>query len=448
MIAPILCALAFVAAYWGGRHSRARGLLLVMAVGYVYGILRANIPSPFSHFIFDAALVGLYASQSWIPGNAREATRTGALRGWCLILIIWPILVCFMPFQTLLVSIVGLRGNVFFLPVLLIGSQLRNDELREFSYGLACLNLFALAFGIMEYVVGVEPFFPRSAVTSVIYSSKDVAGFTAYRIPSTFTSAHAFAGTLISTIPFLFGGWIQRSQTRFRKNLLVSGIAAALFGILLASTRTNFILAIIMIAVATLSNQVSVKNRLVWAAIVVAVVTTALTNERFQRFKSLGDADIVVERIRGSVNRGFWEILAEYPMGNGLGGGGTSIPAFLEDKVNRPVSMESEYARILLEQGIIGLLLYVGFIIWFLTRLHAFADNLWLSGRRLAWFNCVISLGGGLLGIGIMTSIPGSLLLFLSMGWIAVRPAAEAAKPVRLDVKGRISARQRRPQFA
>ena len=91
-------------------------------------------------------------------------------------------------------------------------------------------------------------------------------------------------------------------------------------------------------------------------------------DQRLQRFMELRNTDSVVERISWSVNMNFFEIAAEYPFGNGLGGGGTSIPYFLRGRIVNPVMMENEYARIMLEQGIMGLLIWIMFIVWLLTR--------------------------------------------------------------------------------
>jgi len=51
-----------------------------------------------------------------------------------------------------------------------------------------------------------------------------------------------------------------------------------------------------------------------------------------------------------------------------LGGGGTSIPYFLQDRVKDPVAIENEYGRILLEAGIPGLLIWLIFIFWTVAR--------------------------------------------------------------------------------
>src|SRR5579864_5603598 len=103
MLALAFCALAFVACLMAGRRSLGYGIAAVLAVGYFYGILRANLLTAFSHFIFDAGLVGLYLSQKWTDPATKHISR---LRWWILLLIIWPSLLVLMPFQPWLVSLV------------------------------------------------------------------------------------------------------------------------------------------------------------------------------------------------------------------------------------------------------------------------------------------------------------------------------------------------------
>ena len=424
MLAILCCVLAFAATFWAAKRSLGAGVLAVAAVGYAYGILRANMLQAASHFIFDASLAGLYLAYGSRFFDSQA--RTSALRSWTVLLMAWPCLVCLLPFQPLMVSIVGLRGNVFFLPILLIGSQLRNKDLREFTFGMALLNLVALGFGILEYFRGIEPFFPRSAVTSIMYASGDVAGGF-YRIPSLFTSAHAYAGTMTFTIPFLFGAWTQDDQPKLQKLILLLGMGAAMGGVLLASTRLYFVIALFFVVIATLSGNVSARKRILWIAAILIVGAVAMTNERFQRFKSLGDSESVMERIAGSVNRSFLEVLFDYPMGNGLGGGGTSMPYFLQGQIRNPVGIESEYARILAEQGFIGLLLWIGFVLWCTIRRTPFLKNRWLPSRRLIWYWYTLSFITSTIGVGMLTAIPGTFMLLLAIGWTVVEPLPEVA---------------------
>lgn len=422
MIGLLLCAIAVFGAYYAGRRSLVAGCLVVAVFGYAYGILRANLISPFSFFIFDAAIIGLYASQFLSPPKEGAGTPPDpAMKLWVTILIGWPLLLVFLPFQPFLVSIVGLRGNMFLLPLLLLGSRLRSNDLYRLAMGFAMLNIFALTIAVAEYFRGIEPFFPYSPVTLIMYNSLDSAHH--YRIPSIFSSAHAYAATLVSTIPFLFGAWTQKFGTRKEKIILLVGLACALFGVLLASTRSNLIMAGLLMAIAILSGKVTPMKRLLIATAVAAVIIAAMSNERFQRYKEL-DSDTVTDRIAGSVNRSFWEILGQYPMGNGLGGGGTSIPYFLASQVNHPIGLENEYSRILLEQGLIGLLMWVGFVLWFLTNRAPFVKDAWATGRKMAWFYAGFGLVSASLGVGLLTSIPSSFLFLLIMGWVASKPQA------------------------
>lgn len=415
MIAFALCVIAFVASYWAGRRSLAYGLLATLTVGYFYGILRANLLTQFSHFIFDASLVGLYLSQRWGTSPGDPAT-TGTLRTWLAALIGWPVLVALMPFQPMLVSLVGFRGNTFFLPMFLLGSRLKDHDLVKLSSGIAALNFIALGFALAEYFTSVQRFYPLSPVTSIIYASSD-AGEGYLRIPAIFSSAHAFGGAMVMTLPFLIGYWTIAASRR-QRSLALLGVGVSLLGILMSATRLNFITACVMILATVFTSRMKTKNKAVFVLLVAILGAVAMTNVRFQRFKSLGDTEYVKQRIGGSINRDFWEILAEYPMGNGLGGGGTSIPYFLEGQVRNPMGLESEYSRILCELGIIGLVLWVSFVTWFLTRAPvAFAKTRWQSTRRLAWCLCAFGWGSGLIGVGLLTSIPGTMIFLLSLGW-------------------------------
>jgi hypothetical protein len=112
-------------------------------------------------------------------------------------------------------------------------------------------------------------------------------------------------------------------------------------------------------------------------------------------------------------------------MGNGLGGGGTSMPSFLADQIRNPVSMESEYARILLEQGIVGLLIWLAFIVWFIICSWTTPVGPWQTAQKLVWYCCVAYLLTGMIGTGMLTSIPQTMLMLLGMGWIVAKPVPE-----------------------
>src|SRR5207249_5998430 len=125
--------------------------------------------------------------------------RIRELQAWVVVLICWPLLLLLLPVQDPLIRLVGLRGNIFFLPFLLLGARLEPRDLYKLAIGIAVLNLCAAALAGVEFFVGIERFFPRNPTTDIIYRSNALADFSAYRIPSSFPNAAAYAGTMVMT---------------------------------------------------------------------------------------------------------------------------------------------------------------------------------------------------------------------------------------------------------
>jgi hypothetical protein len=384
--------------------------------------MRANLASLGSYFIFDFALIGLYGARidDLTGKGVNHEHRT--LGSWVLVLMAWPIILLLIPFQPIEVALVGLRGNILFLPILLLGARLRHEELQRLAVALAVLNTATLVVSCAEYFLGLERFYPHNAVTEMIYNMHDVAGYTAYRIPGTFSTPAGYCGTMIQTLPLVYGAWSVTNRSNRTRTIALLGLITALLGVLLGASRSAFVISSLSVLFVVGSGGITLRTRINFGLLLLCLGCIAASNQRLQRFTTLQDTDYVESRIAGSVNRTFWETLYEYPMGNGLGGGGTSIPYFWEGRVRRVVSLESEYSRIMLEQTPLGLLMWLFFIGWLMSRSSPFTRTAWREGRRLGWFVCLIGFGNGLIGIGMFTSVPQTLLMFLVAGWWCVRP--------------------------
>ena len=158
-----------------------------------------------------------------------------------------------------------------------------------------------------------------------------------------------------------------------------------MLGVFLGASRTQALLFFAEIAAfagfAGLG-KIRLKQLVAFAAIAGLVGYWVYTNPRLQRFTNL-KTNYVRERIQGSVNEGFLDALWKYPLGNGLGGGGTSIPYFLQDRLKNPVVIENEYGRILLEIGIPGLCLWAAFLISAIGGGHAPRTSNWRIGWQI-----------------------------------------------------------------
>lgn len=434
MTAALLCFVAFVVALGLSRRSLRGGLVFVLAVGYVYGIVRANLNEPAAHFIFDAAVVGLYAAYFTSKSRDHRPERSRPLMPWMLILCCWPIFLFLMPIQNIFIQLVGLRAAILFLPFLLIGTQIGDDDLRFVTVGIAVLNVFALLIAGAEYFYGVEPFFPKNSLTDLIYRTRVLDNAAALRIPSTFTGSHAYAATMVGTLPWLVDVWSRATLRRWQTYLLPMAIGAAFLGVFLSATRTHLVIALVVLLGMALSLKLKASMKVAVIGIFLVVTYFGLENGRIERLNTLQDAETMTQRFRGSVNVSFVDALATYPMGNGLGGGGTSLPYFLQGQVTDLMTIENEYARIALEQGIPGLLLWLGFLIWLFgsSGLRLRKNN--RIGPRLAWICCFGYFALSLLGTGLLTSIPHTILLLLSMGWLFAISREPRSEPQSADV--------------
>jgi hypothetical protein len=188
------------------KKSLGHSLGLVLAIGCAYGLVRANVYDGFVHFLFDAAVLGLYAG-SWKKLVEDPGGKLGKVRSWIWALCILPfVLILVSPFldsQPLLVQLVGLRPAMFFLPVLLVGTKLQHPDLEELGSWAAGAAIATALVSAGEFTWGLEPFFPLNSATELIYRSSDVGAEMVHRIPSTFVSAHAYGGTMVVAVAAL-----------------------------------------------------------------------------------------------------------------------------------------------------------------------------------------------------------------------------------------------------
>jgi O-Antigen ligase len=418
----ILCAISFVACFVAARISLSAGIVATISIGYAYGILRGNIQQSASHFIYDAGAVGFYLAMLTRPLSLKAKSKLKPLMPWFLCLLVWPILLFVVPTQDLIVQLVGLRANIFFLPFLLVGAMLESHDYRHLARALVILDAIALMFAMAEAILGVEHFYvAANPVNAIIFGSNDViyGGAGHYRIPSTFVSSAAYATDMVATLPLLLGALSEERRNSRWRYPIVCAIAFVGLGVFLSGSRSAVAPLIILgIYGAWPHGEWSVPRGVGIALILVIAAAVAVTPQ-MQRFMTLRDTDYVAQRIYGSVNQNFITLAIEYPMGNGLGGGGTSLPYFLQDRLSNPVVLENEYARIMIEQGIPGLLLWLGFILWLALRRRGNRSEPWQKGKSLARMFCLFSFATAPLGLGMLDAIPGTEMLLLLTGWFA-----------------------------
>ena len=422
MLAAGLCIVGFWTSFTLGRRALWAGFVASILVGDLYGILRANIGQPASHFIFDAALSGLYLAALTQGFPISRIPKLRPLVPWVVILVVWPILLVAVPGQDSLIRLVGLRGQIFFIPILMIAGSFNGSEMTQIARFTAILNCVALAVALVETKLGLSLFYPHNAVDEIIYSSRDVliGGAALYRIPSSFTSSAAYAGTMVISAPLLLGAMVvEPPKSRWRHVLLCGSVASAI-GVFVAASRSAAVFEILMMTLFIPFARVKGFSVSSWIAILAGLTLLILVTPRMQRFLTLRDSRFVSNRLGSSVNTGFIQVVQEYPFGNGLGGGGSSIPYFLQTRVKNEMSIENEYGLILLEQGVPGLMMWLAFIFWLMTRPLPSRSDPWYTGKWLARAFCALSFATAPLGNGMLSAIPQTAMLMLYAGWIAM----------------------------
>ena len=426
---------AFAAAFLATRRSLGWGILAVVGIGYFNGVIRANYLSVYTTFMFDAGVLGLYlAFFLGRRGNTFVVWR-GAAGKLVLCLIVWAALLSLLPINDIGVQLVALRATIWFLPVLLLATRLSAADLTTLARGLAVLNLVALGFGLYIYFNGIYGLYPRNAITEIIYRSAWQGETWHYRVPSSFLSAHAYGGTMLLSLPLVANQAFSRRVILPDRFLAFTGVAAALAGILMCAARSPVVIFALAALVLWICSRFKPAIGLGVAGLVLVGLVAASRSERLRQVTTLEDTEFVSQRIRGSANEQFIELLSKYPFGAGMGSAaGTSIPYFLADRAPKPIGLENEYSRILVDQGVIGLFGWAALLFWLLRRPPRTRPNSpWRLGV-LAMYSLMVAIWGtAFIGSGLLSSVPGSVLLLTQMGVLAAlrRRAVPGAIPAR-----------------
>ena len=423
---------AFLATFVATRRSLGLGFLSVFAVGYFNGVVRANFLGVYTTFLFDAGLLGLYVGFALFQSDRAAGIFSGPAGRFAAFLIGWPIALSLLPVNDLFVQLVALRATVWFLPIMLIARTLSSADLAVLARGLAVLNVCALAGGAYVYQNGVAALYPENAVTQIIYSSKDVGGFEYHRIPSTFLSAHAYGGAMLFSLPLLLGRSLGPDVRPAERVLAIAGVGAAVGGILMCAARQPVVIFGLATLIAWACTRFHPKIGLGAAGLVVAGLTIAVSDDRLDRAATLNDTEAVSDRVHASVSQSLLDLVIEYPLGAGMGSSvGTSIPYFFAGRAPVAIGLENEYCRILIDQGWVGLAAWLAFLGWVLlrpppTRL----ESRWGLALVLMYALVFTTWATAFIGTGMLSSIPGSVLLLTQMGMlIRVREASQGQTP-------------------
>ena len=188
----------------------------------------------------------------------------------------------------------------------------------------------------------------------------------------------------------------------------------------MAGARLPVVLLFAELAFIASRTQVPVKFKMAIGVFGLIVAGLVAQSERFQRFLSLRNTEYVADRVSWSVNMSFFDMILTYPFGAGLGSAvGTSVPYFLQSlQTMPPVGMESEYGRITVEQSLVGLAIWLYFIVKTLTRRTRPVAPNWALATQLMKAYIALMWTSAFIGTGTLMSIPQTALMLMQMGVI------------------------------
>ncbi len=420
MIPVLACSLVFAITYIAAKRSLATGLVAVISVGYVHGVFRANFPGSVSPFFFDSAALALYLVEFQRYVASPEIRRACGFFNFIKVLALWPSLLLLIPLQHFAIQLSGFRNAVFFLPFMFFGFKLDERGETFLVKSLAILNVCAFCVALYLYFNGLESLFPRNEITEGMYNSRDVmtSEGSSYRIPASFSSSHMYGGAMVQSMAFLAAAVVRRRSGFRERVLLWTGVLVSILGVFICGARYP----VVVLALSTfclLAFSPSLGKVIIIASIIGGIAWLTVANERFGRYLLIADTELTSSRIELSANSGFLDLLIQYPLGAGLGRAfGTSVPGFLQQYAKPPIGQENEYSRILVEEGLPGLLCWLFFLGWIFVNAFKRLPSLRRYGTYPIYGMAVAVFSTGFISPGLLNAIPCTALLFIALGRI------------------------------
>lgn len=388
------------------------GLLAILYVsvkfGFIFGLAASCIPLVFYVivysiknpywaytllFIVNYFIMGLTRYVPELPGGVvvdtlimscitillirscyRDAGWARAKNGLTLAAIVWMVYCIFELFNPMAVSaawIKSIRGVAmyfFFISILTPILFYRYKDFKRILFIWTLLTLCAVAKAYMQRNWGFDVFEKRwlyesgGMTTHIIYSG--IRYFSIYTDAGNFGSGMGFAMVVFSIAAFYYKNiWV-------RLYFLAVAFAAG-YGMIISGTRGALAVPFAGYALYIFlsKNKTAIllgTTTLVGAFIFLNFTTIGQSNALVRRMRSAFDTEDASLNVRLDNQRLIREYLADKPFGTGLGMGGGKAKEFAPDAYLSQIPTDSWYVMIGTETGIVGLVLYLGILLYIL----------------------------------------------------------------------------------
>jgi len=225
---------------------------------------------------------------------------------------------------------------------------------RRALFALKIATLIAAIWGITEYASG------KAALRWVDLSRfSDIGG----RVCGPFENPNIFAVFLVAVTPFFLQGALESVSHCLRVGNLLS-LGACLLCIVFTWSRGAWLAILVALVCFFLLYGARMRRWLLWGVIPIGIAACFLPHSVTNRFLSIGSLSESSIHYRFLIWRGVLAMIRAHPLGIGAGNDAFAAvyPTYAVSGTERTVHTHSLFLQILVEQGWIGLLMFLFFL--------------------------------------------------------------------------------------
>ncbi len=321
-------------------------------------IINITYPSTLAYVIKDVIIALIYLGL--ITENPGTSGSLAKIRGSLFVFGAVTIFFLLMPTRvSLLSAAVALKQRLFYIPLMYVGYWFVRDErdLYRLVWWMAWTAIPTSLFGIYLYFAGPQALLAMGASYSAIfYSTAGASGINFWRVPGTFTSPGSFALYLMVQAIAITGLLFTRGVKGRDRLFGISALIIVLGAMLVSGSRTPLLLYVMCVGIALVYlgrlTRVGTAAVGLYSALTIGFsyfgagvrdrVGSIMSYENVQRFQDTYFGQM------------FLPHLLVDPMGLGLGVATIGARHFTE--WNNVMLVESYFAIISYEMGVIGFL--------------------------------------------------------------------------------------------
>lgn len=329
----------------------------------------------------------------------------------------------------------AMRGVAMYMFITIPLAFVLIKKMNDFNYIMIIWGLFTIIVtlkGMAQLYLGLDWAEQRwldngGAVTHILFGKLRVFSFLSDA--GQFGGSQAHAG-VVGTIMFF------NVKGRKMKYFFLLMSLFGFFGMAISGTRGALVIPIVGAFIYMfLMRRVKL---IVWGLVFISIFIV------FFKFTSIGQSNYTIRRMRTAFNpedASFQErlknqlLLKDYlssrPFGGGLGSSGNWGLRFSPDTFLAQTPTDSWYVQIWAEQGIVGLLLYLGIMIYLLLKC-SYIVMFKIKNKALKGMMAGLTAGiGGIMvatyGNGVIGQIPTGILIYLSLALVYMSPKFDDA---------------------